>query len=177
MKKIAKNQKNNRFIGVDPSLSGLAISIFNDKGELLEEYEFEDKKQDDPKRFMRMSDKVLELINPETDKVFIEGFSYNSKGSSSSRLYGLGWCLRIYFELNGVDWKEVPPTAVKKFGTGKGQIKKENMILPIFKKWKYESDSDNLRDSYILGKMCYSAYNDVELLVYEKEVLKKNKLI
>ncbi len=87
------------------------------------------------------------------DKVVIEGFSYGSKGQGVSIQYGIGWILRYTLYKNNIDFIEVSPNTLKKFATGKGNAKKENMILPIYKRYGFEDDSDNIRDAYVLAQI------------------------
>ncbi|WP_052000945.1 hypothetical protein [Gracilibacillus halophilus] len=42
---------------------------------------------------------------------------------------------------------------MKKFITGDGNASKDNLILPLYKKFKYEHDSDNVRDAYVLAQI------------------------
>ena len=66
---------------------------------------------------------------------------------------GIGWILRYVLYYAGVDFIEIPPTTLKKFATGKGNAKKEDMILPIYKRYGFEDKSDNVRDAYVLAQI------------------------
>lgn len=48
---------------------------------------------------------------------------------------------------------------------------KDNMILPIYKKWGFEHDSDNVRDAYVLARIGYDMHSGGNLLKYEKEII------
>lgn len=108
--------------------------------------------KDDLDRFDEIAQKVKSLVN-KTDKVTIEGFSYGSRGRGVSTQYGIGWILRYVLYYAGVDFIEIPPTTLKKFATGKGNAKKEDMILPIYKRYGFEDKSDNVRDAYVLAQI------------------------
>lgn len=44
----------------------------------------------------------------------------------------------------------VPPTSLKKFVTGKGNAKKNEMLLGVYKRWGVEFGDDNQADAYAL---------------------------
>lgn len=69
----------------------------------------------------------------------------------------------------------IPPTSVKKYATGKGTAKKQEMLLAVYKKWDVEYHNDNLADAYVLARMAAAIAheNHPDLLAYEKEVLAK----
>lgn len=50
----------------------------------------------------------------------------------------------------------VPPTSLKKFVTGKGNAKKNEMLLGVFKQWGAEFSDDNQADAFALEKFGYS---------------------
>lgn len=64
----------------------------------------------------------------------------------------------------------VPPTSLKKFATGKGNVPKDNVMLAVFKKWGVEFKSNDLADAYTVARVAYAADNGAEL-EYEKQVL------
>ena len=47
----------------------------------------------------------------------------------------------------------VPPTVLKKFVTGKGNSKKDEMRLGAYKRWAFEDKSDDVVDAYCLAQM------------------------
>ena len=48
---------------------------------------------------------------------------------------------------------KVPPMTLKKFASGKGNAKKQEMLLQIYKRWKVEFNDDNAADSYALARL------------------------
>lgn len=166
-----------RFIGIDPSISGTGLVILNEDGEVVEAISLRAGDEDDPLRFMKLTKRLRKHLNPATDRVLVEGFSFGSRGRSVSTMYGLGWTIRILLEGEKFHWGEAAPTALKKFACNKGNAKKEDLILPVYKKWGFESDSNDIVDAYVLARMVYSMYNHDGLLSYEKEVLSKIKKV
>jgi crossover junction endodeoxyribonuclease RuvC len=140
-----------RYIGLDPSTK-TGLVIMGEDGKVHEQREITTKEKSDPKRFMIISDSVVQELC-DGDKVVVEGFSYGSKGKGVSTQYGIGWAIRTDLVTNKIPYIEVPPTTLKKFATGKGNVKKEDMILPIYKRYGYENDSDNIRDAFILAQI------------------------
>lgn len=69
----------------------------------------------------------LDKYNPEELLVGIEGFSYGSVGSSSSKLYGYQYLLRYFLYSRNISWSVYAPTTVKKTA-GHGRFKKVEMI-------------------------------------------------
>lgn len=47
----------------------------------------------------------------------------------------------------------VPPMTLKKFAAGKGNAKKQEMLLQIYKRWGIEFNDDNAADSYALARL------------------------
>lgn len=166
-----------RYVGIDPSLSGTGLVILDENANVIEALSLKAGKEEDPLRFMKLTEKIMKYIDTATDKVVIEGFSFGSRGAGVSKMYGIGWCIRVYLEMNSVQWGEVAPTALKKFASNRGNAKKEDIVLPVFKKWGFEGNSNDITDAYVLARMAWSMYNHEDLLEYEKEVLKKIKKI
>jgi len=160
-----------RYVGIDPSLK-TGIVLMNIDGTAWGAKEITTKEKSDPHRFLDIANSVIELLEKD-DIVCIEGFSYGSKGAAVSIQYGIGWSIRSALVQKGMTYIEVPPTTVKKFATGKGNAKKEDMVLPIYKRWGFEHKSDNVRDAFVLAKIAEALTKDLDLTAYQKEALKK----
>lgn len=88
--------------------------------------------------------------------VYIEGYSFGSTGKAVFQMGELGGVLRrmLYkMEGSGIVWTEIPPSTLKKFCTGKGNSKKEDMKLHAYKKWGVEFKTNDETDAYALAKM------------------------
>lgn len=158
-----------RYIGIDPSTK-TGIVVLGDKDGWSNEYQ--SKVKEDPMRFMDIADKIINQLK-KGDVICIEGFSYGSKGKGVSTQYGIGWLIRAELIRNGYTYYEVSPSAVKKFATGKGNTKKDEMVLPIYKKWGFEHSSDNVRDAYVLAQIAKAIHNQEGLTAYQMDVMKK----
>lgn len=61
---------------------------------------------------------------------------------------------------------KVPPMTLKKYATGKGNAKKQEMLLQIYKRWGVEFNDDNAADSYALARLVGKfSISDVEKAV------------
>ena len=48
---------------------------------------------------------------------------------------------------------QVPPMTLKKYATGKGNAKKQEMLMQMYKRWSVEFNDDNAADSYALARL------------------------
>ncbi len=63
----------------------------------------------------------------------------------------------------------VPPMTLKKYAAGKGNAKKQEMLLQMYKRWGIEFNDDNAADSYALARLAAGIYKDkVEESVVEQ---------
>ena len=64
---------------------------------------------------------------------------------------------------------KVPPMTLKKYASGKGNAKKQEMLLQIYKRWGVEFNDDNAADSYALARLVGKiSINEVEKAVVEQ---------
>ena len=55
---------------------------------------------------------------------------------------------------------KVPPMTLKKYAAGKGNAKKQEMLMQIYKRWGIEFNDDNAADAYALGRLAGKTAND-----------------
>lgn len=168
-----------RFIGIDPSTAGTGLVIFDEEGLVVEALVLKaiENNDDDPKRFRDLATRLRKHLNPATDKVLIEGFSFGSKGRGVSIAYGVGWIIRDMLNENYITWMDIPPKTLKKFISNNGNAAKKDLVKPTLDKWGFTHKSNDVVDAYGLAKIAYHMYNHDGLLKYEQEVLKKLKKI
>jgi len=162
-----------RYIGIDPSTKTGFVALARN-GIVITEQEITGKSDKDPKRMVTLTEKIIKSLRRD-DVICVEGFSYGSRGRGMSFQFGLGHAIRNELYKNEVGYTIVTPSQLKKFATGKGNTSKDNMILPIYKRWGYEHDSDNVRDAYILAQIARAIDGRGELVKYQKEVIKELK--
>jgi len=64
---------------------------------------------------------------------------------------------------------KIPPMTLKKYAAGKGNAKKQEMLLQIYKRWGIEFNDDNAADSYGLARLAGKfLIDEVEKAVVEQ---------
>ena len=157
----------NLFVGLDPSLTATGLVILNKDVEIIhQELISTSSKVDIEPRLIKIKNYVMSsLNNVRRDKfynVYVEGLSFMSSGQGFTQLAGLHYFLRSYFfqRPEDIKYKVIAPGSLKKFVTGKGNAKKELMLLKVFKKWGVEFSDNNLCDAYSLARMALEEYKE-----------------
>ena len=173
-------------IGIDYSLTSPAVCVNN--GGLMFYYltskkkwtgqiekriiGYEHKEWKDPiERFKNISDFVLDIIqtlpNPQ---VFIEGYSYGSKGQGLFQIAENCGLLKYRLQEKNIPYEIVVPSVVKKGATGKGNADKEMMLEAFVKETKidlkklFETEKagnpiSDIADSYFIQKVGYENFS------------------
>lgn len=157
--------------GIDPSTKTGLVGL-DEQGRVLEAQEIHLTSgiYSTPSEIWAYSQKIIDLV-PKRSLVAIEGFSFGSKGQGVSTQYGVGFALRFVLNNSGLTVLEATPSQVKKFATGKGNTKKDAMVLPIYRHWGFEHDSDNVRDAFVLAQIALSKQTGLTKAKYQEEVL------
>lgn len=139
-------------MGVDTSTK-TGYVILDDGGEVLKVGVLHYKPEANRfSRFAHYSDSLCDLISTYgVELVVIEGYAYAGKFNNSLQ-YELGACIRMRLYERSVSFVEVPPTSLKKFVTGKGNAKKDLMLLGVYKRWDFDTEDDNEADAFGLAK-------------------------
>lgn len=104
---------------------------------------------------------LLEQTKPVA--VVMEGYSFGSKFSQPHSLGELGGVIKLVIN----DWAEsspstafylIPPTTLKKFVSGKGTSKKQEVLMHIYKRWGIEFSDDNKADAFALALAGWCLY-------------------
>ncbi|WP_025852821.1 hypothetical protein [Paenibacillus ehimensis] len=138
-----------RSVGIDPSTK-TGIVALDPSGKIVLQKELTGVGKSDPYRMVTLIDEVMDHLRPD-DSICIEGFGFASQ--QAIQLGGIGWGLRMALFRRGIPYIEAAPSTVKKFATGKGNTKKDDMIMPIYKRWGFENRSDNIRDAFVLAQI------------------------
>jgi crossover junction endodeoxyribonuclease RuvC len=145
----------NKIMGIDLSLVETGIICLED-GEITLSRLVKSKPSDEKEieRIQKIARQVTEsILSYKPDLIVIEGLSYGSKNSTSlCQLAKLNFSVEIFCYQMGHRYLMVPPTTLKKFITGKGNAKKEVMLMKILKKYDLEFDNNNLADAFALAK-------------------------
>lgn len=146
-----------RAVGIDPSISGTGIAILGcvpevhgapkarpDTGEGAREW------LHSVERAQWLAGWVCARTLPG-DLVAIEGYGYGGPGLAV--LVELGALIRARLLDRGVRFIDVAPAALKKFACGKGNAKKDEVRLAVYKRWGFEHASNDAVDAYALAKV------------------------
>lgn len=171
-------KKGNVTIGIDQSLTGFALTVMSVKEptqHLTWVYKspyFGIERLVDIREWLNdhlnYIDEELEL---EIEDVAMEGTVLQSQAALV--LGELSACVRLaiydYFEDYRKYPLKVPPMTLKKYAAGKGNAKKQEMLLQIYKRWGLEFNDDNAADAYALARLASKAHiNEVEKAVVEQ---------
>ena len=149
-------------IGIDQSLTGFALTVLNTNA---------------PEQFVtwvykspyfgieRLADIrqwLSDTLNYTDEHWYIEDLSMEGTVLASQAALILGELsavvrMAIYDHFEEDDPRKfplkVPPMTLKKYAAGKGNAKKQEMLLQIYKRWGIEFNDDNAADSYALARL------------------------
>ena len=174
-------------IGIDQSLTGFAITALNvAQPECYETWVYKSefhgvKRLWDIRMWMEGKFDFLDSQNCRITNIAMEG---TVLASNSALILGelagmVKLCLYDYFDGNlnsAIPFEshlrtplQIPPMTLKKYATGKGTSKKQEMLLQIYKRWGVEFNDDNAADSYALARLASgNALGQIEEAVVEQ---------
>jgi hypothetical protein len=83
--------------------------------------------------------------------VAIEGYAHGS-AFEREHMGELGGYLKLLLWQAGVPYLIVPPGVLKKYVTGKGNAAKAIMLKEVYRRWGYDTESDDQADAYGLAR-------------------------
>jgi len=147
-----------QFVGIDLSLTATGFLVLDSNGGVVhQEIISTNSKQLIEDRISYITNKILSSLRRE-DRIFIEGLSFGSQGNSLMELAGLHYYLRTHLKQKGFTFKVISPSSLKKFMTGKGNCKKDLVLLNVYKKFGVEFCDSNLADAYVLARMALEEF-------------------
>jgi crossover junction endodeoxyribonuclease RuvC len=168
----------NFFIGIDASLSSTGIVVLDGRGEIYSRMIISSKLTG-TERLKDLSKKTKEYLSNFVPcrliPVFLENYSFGSRAGQAFSIGEWGGVLRVLLNEMGFKVTGIAPTVLKKFITGKGNAKKEQMLLQTFKKFGQEFDNNDICDAFGLALLCYKFFNrdKLKLSESEKEIIGK----
>lgn len=157
-----------RFVGIDPSTK-TGVCITDEHGNVIKAIEIT-AGGEDPHRMMAIISGAIDLLQSD-DHVCIEGFGFASQ--QGFLLGGIGWGMRMKMVEKGIHYNEVAPTSLKKFAGGKGNTRKDELAVHIFKQWGFEHGSDNVRDAFVLAQIARVIHMGNAKTAYQRDVIEK----
>lgn len=106
--------------------------------------------------------------------VVIEGFSFGSP-MQAHNVGGLGWIVRVGLFEAGIPYTVVPPSSLKKFATGKGNAKKDEILAAAVRAGAHVTGNDEADAWWLrqMGLMALAGEADVPRTEYRTEALAK----
>ena len=161
-----------RVVGLDQSYTGFGFSVDGDSKKRA--FPTTRYKGPIPRLFAveRWLEEWLHLqVLPGVDLVVMEGYANGAK--FGREMAGeLGWAVkRTVFMTTGHAPLVVPPPSLKKFVTGKGNAKKNEMLLGVYKQWGVEFSDDNQADAFALEKFGLAYLGEGTLTKYQQEAV------
>jgi len=166
-------------LGVDPSLTATALVRLDERDNFASQVVKSN--NTGIKRLIDIERAVFREAQG-VNLVAIEGYAFGAQASREA-LGELGGVLKLCLYECKVPTIVIPPNSVKKFATGRGNAKKDEMRLAVYKKWGLDErdlkTADEV-DAYVLARIALvvamrRAGREVELLKYEAEALKSLK--
>jgi crossover junction endodeoxyribonuclease RuvC len=175
-------------LGIDLSLTGTGV-VCLENGQIISQLLIKSTPNEkttvaEMNRIKDILDKIESSISSNIfEAVAVEGVSFASKRTVSlSQLSGLNYLVRYNFIFD--KWKNnlkdinklliVPPTVLKKFITGKGNSKKDVMLLETYKRYEMSFDNDNLCDAFGLAQIASVIVGESKVVAsFQEEVITK----
>jgi Holliday junction resolvasome RuvABC endonuclease subunit len=167
-------------IGIDQSLTGFAISVVNldsptDHLTLVYKSPYNGvQRLSDIRQFLHgeiavLTDNGCEIVDIAMEGTVLASHSALVLGELSATVK-----LELFSAFNGMAQHLrtpllIPPMTLKKYATGKGTSKKQEMLMQIYKRWGVEFNDDNAADAYALARLAGKlAIDAVETAVVEQ---------
>lgn len=115
------------------------------------------------------------LLKEKPELIVLEGYGY-ANAHTLVLLVEIGTAIRLAGYQAGIPMVNVAPSMLKKFCTGGGDAKKEQILLEVFKKWGFSAKTNNEGDAYVLARIGLLVEGAVAPTnAYEREMLVKLK--
>ena len=99
------------------------------------------------RRAVFINDAIIDIIHGYSpDIVNIEGYSLHSKFNLAT-MVEIGTIIRLGLHITLDGYYEIPPTSLKKYVSGKGNSPKDVMILECYKRFGFETASNDIADA------------------------------
>jgi len=152
------------FIGIDPSLTGNAIVIINDVGEIIKEHLISTNKEcyiNPEQRILDIFDQMDYMFNAvRLTRVYLEGLAYSSNSTTLFERCGLMYLIATRLLKDDIDYAIIPPTQLKKWHTTDGHADKKLMMRIAKCKYRIDFQDDNICDAYCLAMMALEDYQN-----------------
>lgn len=142
------------YVGVDQSYTGFGLVVYYADGSYnAQKGTFPTNKYaNDVERLLAIEGWLTERLPDNIAYVAMEGYANGAKfGREQAGELG-AVVKRALYKTTGSMPAIVKPTVLKKYITGSGAAKKNQILLGVFKRWGEEFTDDNLADAYGLAR-------------------------
>jgi crossover junction endodeoxyribonuclease RuvC len=164
-----------KVLGIDPSthtgwsLQDAGNEFWHDTGEI--KYPGKDAGF---KRSMWLASQVEAMLVSSTPALVVfEGYAFGAQHNNYLQVE-IGTLFRERVYTRGVPYIIVTPGSLKKFATGSGAAKKEQVMMQVYKRWEFEAKTNNESDAFVLAKLgvhYLTPANDATLTKPQLEVI------
>lgn len=152
-----------RIIAFDLSLTATGVAMADDGVQVFRTFTLTPPKgMAGLDRLSWIRDSILDLVDPDTrserpDLVVLEGYSYAS-AHQAHQLGELGGVIRMALRDAMVPHTDIQPGTLKRFATGKGNAKKEDMLAAAIRRLNYLGSNHNEADALWLYAAALEAH-------------------
>lgn len=168
-----------RVVGVDLSLTATGIGCDCGSAVIKSKYRGPERLHDISRGVLAHATGVCKEPGIHPAVVVLENYSFNSKFKGEF-MGELGGVVRTDLWRNNIVYVDVPPAMLKRFGTGKGNVGKDEVLAAAIRRFHFEGVSNNEADAWILWNMGVAHYHIVEhpedpdiITDYQREALAK----
>lgn len=160
-------------LGLDLSLTSTGHVLLR-KGKVLEQRLIKSKPDgklpiDELKRLIEIKEQVMSS-GVSINLVVIEGLAFMARNSRSLvQLSALNYMIRESLYREDIPFLIVAPATLKKFVTSRGNAKKDEMLLEVYKRWGFSTNSTDISDAYGLAKIGESIFDRTILTTKEQK--------
>lgn len=144
-----------RILAIDPSLRSTGICTLNDTS-LIESSHILTHDLRGMVRLGYIAHRVHSMLLVKPDLIVMEGYAMGIRGGRVFDIGELGHAIKQVLYNSGVETIIVPPTSMKKFVTGKGNAKKDQIQNSLLLDWDIDITQEDEADA--CGLALYGYY-------------------
>jgi len=162
-----------KYIGIDMSTSSPGVCVLNKDGDLLRTWTSKKRLKvlhsSDICYYDTLADSVclaLGIKRPMNTMILIEDYAPAARGQTNKIAECTGilkYKLLFDQKVPAENIKLCSIQHLKMFAVGKGNCKKELVIKEVYKKWGFDTNSNDIADAFVLAKMAFSIYSGIAL--------------
>ena len=146
------------FAGIDPSYNGTGVVVLDHAFKVHVARSvvcpaYDGNQQQRRQIISTLACTWLESLEESPRMVVLEAPHVGPSGRVSIMLGALYGCMLDALFRRGWPVIVVQPSEVKKFATGGGAAKKDEMRLAVFKRWQFEHRSNDIVDAYAMARL------------------------